>query len=172
MGGGSSTEEKKEEPTTNTTTQMTENSSGFHILEIHMPSLGTGMGILLLVRAAVLALRWWFQRRHAKELWQQGGFPGQAFKMGCWCHPRCPYLPPAGPSWTLGGEETGGRFDELLSGAVAPPSPAHCATRAVGWPRHRPWGMRTTWREGPPLSAAVGKEDEVIVHYVVVKKKL
>ncbi len=73
MGGGSSTEEKKEEPTMDTMTQMTENSSGFHVLEIHMPSMGTGIGMLLLVGAAVLALQWWVQRWHAKKLWLQGG---------------------------------------------------------------------------------------------------
>ena len=103
MGGSSSTEEKKEEPTTGTSTQMAENSSGFHVLEIHMPSMGTGMGILLLVGAAVLALRWWVQRRHAKKLWLPGVLHGQAYEMGCRCQPRRPYLLPAGLFWMPGG---------------------------------------------------------------------
>ncbi len=43
MGGGSSTEKKeKEEPTTDASTQITENSSGFHVLELYKPSMGTG----------------------------------------------------------------------------------------------------------------------------------
>ena len=139
-----------------------------------MPSMGTGMGMLLLVGAAVLALRWWIHRRHAKKLWLQGGFsglqgPGQAFEIGCWC-PRRPYLSLAGPFWTPRGDESGGRFEELPSGAAGPPSHARRATRAVGWPRHCPRGMRTTWRAGPPLGAAEGKEDEeVVVHVVVVQ---
>ncbi len=36
MGGGSSSETKKEEPTMDASMQMTENSAGFHVLEIHM----------------------------------------------------------------------------------------------------------------------------------------
>ena len=68
MGGSGSTEEKEEEPITDASTQMTENSSGFHILKIHMLSMGTGMELLLLVGAAVLALRWWVQRRLAKKI--------------------------------------------------------------------------------------------------------
>ena len=77
--------------------QKTENSSGFHVLEIHMPSMGTGMGMLLLVGAAILALRWWVQRRHVKKLWLQGGFHGQAYEMGCLCHPR--HLYPLPNAW-------------------------------------------------------------------------
>ncbi len=93
---------------------MTDNSSGFHILEIHMPSLGTDMGLLLLVGAAVLTMRWWVQL--------QVGFPGpgQAFEMGCRC-PRRPYLPHAGLLWMPGGGDTRGRFEELPSVAAGPP---------------------------------------------------
>ncbi len=148
MGGGSSTEEKKEDPTTDTGRvlchSMTENSSGFHVLEIHMASMWTGMGMLLLVGAAVLTLRWWIQRRHAKKLWLQGGFSGQAFKIGCLC-PRRPYLSPAVPFWMPGGNESGGRFEELPSGAAGPPF--------FRPPGHSGCGL------APPLS--LGDEDDV-----------
>ncbi len=124
-GDNSSTDEKKKEPTTDTSTQMTEISSGFHILEIDMVSMGTGMGMLLLVGAAVLALQWWVQRWHAKKLWLQGGFHSQAFKTGCRCHPLRPYFPPASLLWMRGGGggEAGSRFKELPAGAAGPPFP-------------------------------------------------
>ena len=50
-----------------------------------------------------------------------GGFHDQAYEMGCRCQPRRPYFPPAGPFWMPGGDETGGRFEELPSGAAPPP---------------------------------------------------
>ncbi len=57
MGGGSSTEKKDDNtPTTDASTNPQETSSGFHILEIHMPSMGTGIGLLLLVGGGVLVL--------------------------------------------------------------------------------------------------------------------
>ncbi len=146
MGGSSSnTEEKEEEPTMDTSTQMTENLSGFHILEIHMPSMGTGRRLLLLVGAAVLALRWWVQRRHAKKMWLKGGFHSQAYEMGCRCQPCHPYFPPAGPFWMHGGDETGGRFEELPSGAAGPPFSRP--------PRHSGRGL------APP--SPPGEEDDV-----------
>ncbi len=115
-----------------TSTKMTENSSGFHVLKIHMPSMGTGMGMLLLVGAAVLALRWWIQRWHTKKLWLQGGFsslhsPGQAFEMGCRCPPRRTNLLPAGPFW----ERPGASSRSCPQERLAPPSPAR--------PPLRPW---------------------------------
>ena len=151
MGGGSSTDStKKEEPTTDSSTQMTENSSGFHVLEIHMPSMGTGMGLLLLVGAAVLALRWWIQRRHAKKLWMQGALPGPgAFEMGYRC--RRPYLSPAGPFWMPGGEEPGTRFEELPSGAAGPPfvRPPRPSGRGLAPPS--PHGDEEDLESGPAL---------------------
>ena len=147
--GGSSTEEKKEELTMDNSTQMTENSFGFHILEIHMPSMGTGMGLLLLVGAAVLALRWWVQRRDAKKL--QGGFHGQAFEMGCRCHPRRPYFPPAGPIWMHGGKEAGGRFEELPSGASGPPFPHPPRHSGRGLAPPSPPGDEDDLEGGPAL---------------------
>ncbi len=107
-------------------TQMTENSSGFHILEIHMPSMGTGMGLLLLMGAAVLTLQWWIQWKHAKKLWLNGSVHGPAppYVTGCRCHARRPayfQLPPAGPLWMHGGDDAGGCFEELPSGPAGPP---------------------------------------------------
>ena len=151
MGGGSSTWEKKKEPTTDTSTQMTDNSSRFHILEIHMLSIGTGMGLLLLVGAAVLSLRWWVQRRHAKKMWLQGGFPGQAYKKGCRCQHRCPYFLPAGPFWMPGGDETGGQFEELPLGEAGPPSffsRPPCHSRRGLAPPSLPWNENDV--EGGP----------------------
>ncbi len=75
-------------------TQMTENSFGFHILEIHMPSMGTGMGLLLLVGAAVLALRWWVQRRGTKKL---QGVPRPGLRDGLPVPPLPPLLPARRP---------------------------------------------------------------------------
>ena len=91
-----------------------------------MPSMGTGMGMLLLVGAAVLALRWWAQRRQAKKQWLQVGFHGQAppaFEMGCRCHARRPYWAPPPAQFWMHGEEAGGRFEELPSGPPGPPFP-------------------------------------------------
>ncbi len=67
MGGSGSTEKTEEkEPTTDASMQITENLSGFHVFELHIPSMGTGMGMLLLVGAAVPALGCWAQRQQAK----------------------------------------------------------------------------------------------------------
>ncbi len=115
MGGSSSnTEEKEEEPTMDTSTQMTENLSGFHILEIHMPSMGTGRRLLLLVGAAVLALRWWVQRRHAKKMWLKGGVPQPGLRDGL----PVPALPPLLPTCRPVLDAWGGRDRGPVRGAA------------------------------------------------------
>ncbi len=86
MGGGSSTEEKMEEPMTDSSTQMMEILSGFHVLEIHMLSMGTSMGLLLVVGPAAAR----------QEAVADGGLPlpGAAFRDGLPV-PRQPSLLPA-----------------------------------------------------------------------------
>ncbi len=64
MGNGESTEgsgEKKDVTLTDTSTKISESSSGFHLLEIHMPSMGLGLGIV--VFAVAIYLAWWHRRK-------------------------------------------------------------------------------------------------------------
>ncbi len=153
-----------------TSTQMTENLSGFHILEIHMPSMGTGRGLLLLVGAAVLALRWWVQRRHAKKMWLKGGSTARPTRWAAVASLATPTSHLPARSGCMGGTRPGAGSRSCPREQLVPPSPARRATRGVGWPRRRPRGKRTTWREGPPLGAAEGKEDEVVQDVAIQKK--
>ncbi len=75
MGGSSGSKLKDDDKsTTDSSTKLKETSSGFHFLEIHMPSMGTERGLLLLVLEAAVVLRWWFKRKKAKQAWSQGLF--------------------------------------------------------------------------------------------------
>ncbi len=106
------------------------------------------MGLLLLVGAAALASRWWVQRRHAKKLWLQGGFHGQAIPT--------PAAARRSALDALGGMRKTASMSSPR-GQLAPPIPGRRATRAVGWLRRRPRWMIKTWREGPPLGGARGR---------------
>ncbi len=78
MGNGESTEEKKDEkkaePLVDQSTKLTEVSTGFHVFELHLPTLGTGLFwifiLCLLVFATILLYRrcqrrW--NRRHSSS---------------------------------------------------------------------------------------------------------
>jgi hypothetical protein len=101
MGGGDSKEEsdgKKEEVTvTDTSTKITENSSGFHLIEVHMPSMGMGLSAVLIGLAIYMAWRWRRKKEEAKRelravvLTGQGGghwdpYNGRAITRGCSYH--------------------------------------------------------------------------------------
>ncbi len=98
--------------------------------------MGTGMRLLPLVGAAVLAVRWWGPVAAGQEAVAAGGLqrPGPArLRDGLPEQARHPYwvMPPA-QLW-MNGKEAGGRFEELPSGPPAPPSPAPRALLVVGW---------------------------------------
>ncbi len=157
MGGGGSTDKKeKEEPTMDVSThaQMTENSSGFHVLELHMPSMGTGMGMLLLVGAAVLALRWWAQRRQAKKHWLQGGAstarPHSPSRWAAGATPGAYTGQRRQPSPGCMGGRPRAASRSCPQDRLAPLSRARRVLRAVGWPRRPPWRLTRTWRGARP----------------------
>ncbi len=155
-----------------TSTQMTENSSGFNVFRdphaVHgdrhgdaAPGGGGGPRVAVVDSAAArqeaLAAR--DSPAPARpSRWAAGVLAAPTSRTPACC--GC-----------LGGETPGAGSKSCPWLRLAPPSPAQRATRAVGWPRRRPRGMRTTWRAGPPLGAADGKEDEeIVVHDIVVQK--
>jgi hypothetical protein len=77
MGTKNSKEDtaKKDVVVTDSSTKMVENSSGFHMIEIHMPSMGMGLLIIGIGVLAFLAYRWRrASLRHRREL-QRSGLP-------------------------------------------------------------------------------------------------
>ena len=56
MGGTSSTETKNETPV------EVDNSTGFHVLEIHLPTAGAGLGLLILV-VVIIAFAFYIRRK-------------------------------------------------------------------------------------------------------------
>lgn len=86
MGPRNSKEDsaQKELTVTDSSTKMVENSSGFHMIEIHMPSMGMGLLIVGVGVLVFLAYRWRNKnRRRQREL-----------------RPHFPLMPAASAPWT------------------------------------------------------------------------
>ncbi len=104
-----------DKPTTDPSTNLQETSTGIHILESHMPLMGTGIRLLLLV-GGTLALHWWFKRKEAKCVLRQGLFGKLPTTAPSLCHDTLP-PPLTPPSFWMNVEAD--RFEKLLLGAVA-----------------------------------------------------
>jgi len=79
-------EPSKEAPApeaTDASTKITEASSGFHMVEIHMPSMGMSFGLVILFALACLGYRAYRQHRREMRRWQQ---PKDMFSM------QAPYM--------------------------------------------------------------------------------
>ncbi len=65
MGTGSSTEETTEEEDA---TEITNESGGFHLIELHLPTAGGILAVAVAVACGLLGLRWYIKNRRKKSV--------------------------------------------------------------------------------------------------------
>jgi len=69
MGGsGSKSPEKTNIDVTDTSTKVVENSSGFHVFELHLPTMSYGLVALVALGAAAYAVYRWRKRRSKNDV--------------------------------------------------------------------------------------------------------
>jgi hypothetical protein len=137
MGSNASKEEgtKKEIAVTDSSTKIQENSSGFHLIELHMPSMGFSLGLIGLLVLAYFALRW--RRRYRKDRNRHRAPLPDAFPLTP--SPPWPCYAYPGPVFA------GPRFEEVTE--AEPPR------RAQGLPRPREPEAEDAIGRAPPAMA-------------------